>query len=193
MGRSLLARKTAATDPVDALYGVVTLGRPTDELVAEFAGPSQAVITAVDSNVLLDVFGADATYGPASRDALRRCRREGALVTCPVAWAEVSAAFPEPAAAADAMARLGIRFDALDPVAAQLAGAAWRAYRGRGGPRDRVIADFLVAAHAQTHAERLLTRDRGFYRSAFADLVILDPTSGQAPAGAANPAGGATP
>lgn len=136
------------------------------------------MITAVDSNILLDVFGADATHGPASRDALRRCLREGSLVTCAVVWAEVSAAFPEPAAAADAMMKLGIRFDALDSVAAGAAGAAWRAYRGPGGPCERVIADFLVAAHAQTRAERLLTRDRGFYRSAFADLVVLDPTSG---------------
>jgi len=134
------------------------------------------VITAVDTNVLLDVFGADPTYGPASREALRRCLREGGLIGCAVVWAEVSAAFPEPAAAADALSSLGVRFDAMDPAAAQAAGAAWRAYRGRGGPRDRVIADFLVAAHARARAERLLTRDRGFYRSAFGDLVILDPT-----------------
>lgn len=136
------------------------------------------MITAVDSNVLLDVFGADATHGPASREALRRCLREGSLIACDVVWAEVSAGFPEPTQAADALARLGVRFEALDASAAQAAGAAWRAYRLRGGTRERVIADFLVAAHAQARAERLLTRDRGFYRSAFVQLEVLDPTSG---------------
>lgn len=54
---------------------------------------------------------------------------------------------------------------------------AWRAYRASGGPRERVAADFLVGAHAQEHAERLLTRDRGFHRAAFSGLVIVDPST----------------
>lgn len=136
------------------------------------------MITAVDSNVLLDVFGADAAHGPASREALRRCVAEGGLVACDVVWAEVSAAFASSAAAGEAMGRLGVGFGALDAGAALAAGTAWRAYRQRGGTRERVIADFLVAAHALARAERLLTRDRGFYRMSFADLQVLDPAAG---------------
>lgn len=134
------------------------------------------MITAVDSNVLLDVFGADPTFGPASREALRRCRAEGALIASDVVWAEVAAAFPSPGGAGEAMERLGVAFSALDAGAAALAGTAWRSYRRGGGERLRVIADFLVGAHAERQAERLLTRDRGFYRSYFAELRILDPT-----------------
>ncbi len=44
------------------------------------------------------------------------------------------------------------------------------------GQRIRLIADFVVGAHALTQAERLLTRDRGFYRSYFGALALLDPT-----------------
>ena len=135
------------------------------------------MITAVDTSVLLDVFGADAAHGPASRDALRRCVREGSLIACDVVWAEVAAAFPEPAAAADAMARLGVAFSPTTAPAAAAAGTAWRRYRQHGGTRERLIADFVIAAHARTQADRLLTRDRGFYRSAFTDLSIIDPSA----------------
>jgi predicted nucleic acid-binding protein len=40
-----------------------------------------------------------------------------------------------------------------------------------------LLPDLLIGMHAIAHAERLLTRDRGFYRSAFESLVIVDPAS----------------
>jgi predicted nucleic acid-binding protein len=135
------------------------------------------VITAVDTNVLLDVFGADAAFGASSREALRACSRAGALVACEVVWAEASAAFPSARAAGEAITRLGVEFSALRLETALAAGAAWKLYRGRGGQRTRVIADFLVGAHALAAADRLLTRDRGFYRSYFRRLRVLDPAS----------------
>jgi hypothetical protein len=36
----------------------------------------------------LDVFGADAEFGEASRQALRKVYRSGALLACDVVWAE---------------------------------------------------------------------------------------------------------
>lgn len=136
------------------------------------------MITAVDTSVLLDVFGADPTFGACSRDALRRCLAEGRLLACEIVWAEVAANFPSGSAAREAMTRLGVEFVPLDRDAALGAGTAWKLYRARGGTRARMIADFLVGAHAVAHAERLLTRDRGFFRSYFRGLPIVDPTAG---------------
>jgi predicted nucleic acid-binding protein len=134
------------------------------------------VITAVDSNVLVDVFQADSRFGRRSADALERSLAEGAVVACEVVWSEVVAAFGSATAATDALARIGVAYDPLTALAAAHAGGAWRAYRDRGGPRTRMIADFLVAAHAEQQADRLLTRDRGFYRRAFGELELVDPT-----------------
>jgi predicted nucleic acid-binding protein len=135
------------------------------------------MITAVDSNVLLDVFTADARYGASSRDALRRCWAEGSLVACEVVWAEVAAAFADAAAAARALDGLEVAYDPIDRETALAAGIAWQRDRPGGGTRRRVLPDLLIGVHAASRAERLLTRDRGFYRSAFEDLEILDPST----------------
>ena len=70
---------------------------------------------------------------------------------------------------------LDIRFEAVDREIGFAAGRAFRVYRESGGTRARVLPDFLIGAHAQSRAGRLLSRDRGFYRTYFRKLTLLDP------------------
>jgi hypothetical protein len=135
------------------------------------------VITAVDTSVLLDIFFDEPAFRPLSLAAVRACLAEGPILACDVVWAEVRAVFGDDEAAARALAGFPITYAAIDARAASRAGAAWGAYRRRGGPRDRVAADFLIGAHALEQADRLLTRDRGFHRLAFAGLAIVDPAA----------------
>jgi hypothetical protein len=135
------------------------------------------VITAVDTSILLDVFFDEPAFRPLSLAALRACLAAGPVVACDVVWAEVRAVFGDDDAAARALAGFPVMYSAVDAGSASRAGAAWRAYRRGGGPRDRVIADFLIGAHALEQADRLLTRDRGFHRLASAGLAIVDPAA----------------
>jgi predicted nucleic acid-binding protein len=135
------------------------------------------VITAVDTNVLLDIFGADPQFGERSAQALKRCLAEGAVAACAVVWAETAARFPDETMFLQAMRTLGIEFSGMSEAMALRAGSVWRKYRASGGKRDRVAADFLIGAYAAITCDRLLTRDRGFYRGYFSGLVIVDPVT----------------
>lgn len=134
------------------------------------------MITAVDTNVLLDVFGADPKFGEVSAEALRRCLHEGTLVASEVVWAETATVFGDARRFQDAMEKLPASFSPMTQEAALKAAEAWRRYRASGGPRVRIAADFLIGAHASFAADRLLTRDRGFYRRYFAGLRVVDPS-----------------
>ncbi|MEE2777767.1 MAG: PIN domain-containing protein [Acidobacteriota bacterium] len=135
--------------------------------------------TAVDSSVLLDVLTADAEFGRGSRAALIDAVDRGVVVACDVVWAEVRAQFPDDASFEDALHLLGIEYDPLLPISATAAGARWQDYcrKTRRAHRSRVVADFLIGAHALLQADALLARDRGFWDDMWSGLQTIDPSA----------------
>ncbi len=157
------------------------------------------MITALDTNVLLDLLIPDSRHADASQRALDRALAEGALVVGEVVYAELASQF----LSADEIDRFldetHIRLDPSPPEALWQAAQAWHRYlaKRRTGfrcpncgkmetlactgcgetitGRQHILSDFLVGGHALVQADRLLTRDRGFYGGYFPKLLVVAP------------------
>jgi hypothetical protein len=136
------------------------------------------MITAIDTNILLDVFLPDQKFGAASAEFLKIAYDEGALIICEVVYAELVPQFENRQSLDDTLAMINVSLSPLNADIAFLAGDRWRLYRKSGGTRERIITDFLIGAHARVRAERFLTRDRGFYKTYFPNLQILGKDEG---------------
>lgn len=130
---------------------------------------------AVDSSVLLDLLTDDPQFATASVNAVAQALGVGELVVCEAVVAEVQTMLDTRETAMDALAEFGIRFQATTEQAAVRAGHMQRRFRDRGGRRERVVADFLIGAHAMMQCDALITRDAGFYRDYFKGLKLIVP------------------
>ena len=134
------------------------------------------MISAVDSNVLIDLLGPSTKFAGPSIDALDNCRRQGALIICPVVVAETAAYFGSAQLMRETFQAMHLELRSFDWQDLHRAGEAYVHYCRRSrAPKPRMLAEFLVAAHAFTHADALLTRDRGYYRTYFPKLVLIEP------------------
>ena len=131
--------------------------------------------TSVDSSVLLDVLTADPRFEEASARALGQALAAGDVVICDAVVAEVQTMLDTRETAMESLALMGIRYLATSEAAAVRAGHMQRRYRDRGGRRERVVADFLIGAHALMQCNALITRDAGFYRDYFKGLKLIVP------------------
>ena len=128
------------------------------------------MITSVDSNVLFDLFRTDSPHHSQSREWLRGAYDRGAVIVCDLVYAELVPAFPDRSSLDVALREIGAALSPIDSSIAYEAGLRWKRYRAAGGPRERIITDFLIGSHAAAAADTFLTRDRGFFSTYFPEL-----------------------
>ncbi len=135
--------------------------------------------TAVDTNVMIALWDKDSTLSLAAQNALDAAFNRGTLVAAAPVYAELLAAPGRSETFVGSFfEETGITVDwELPEQIWRSAGRAFQAYaerrrRQRDRGARRILADFLIGAHALTNGCRLLTLDDRLYRTAFPKLSI---------------------
>ncbi len=135
--------------------------------------------TAIDTNIIIALWDKDLAVSSAAEAALEAAFRRGTLVVAAPVFAELMAA---PGRSEDFLASFftdtGIAIDwQLDEPIWRSAGRAFQSHAERRrkqrepGTR-RILADFVIGAHAESRGYRLLTLDERLYRNAFPHLKL---------------------
>jgi predicted nucleic acid-binding protein len=137
------------------------------------------MITAVDTNVIIALWDTDADLNTLAQRALEDELASGGLRVAAPVYAELLAFPGRDARFLDSFfADTGIIIDwDLDQAVWRAAGRAFQNYAARrkkqpGNVPRRILADFLIGAHADENEYTLLTMDTGLYRTAFPRLSI---------------------
>ena len=153
------------------------------------------MITAVDTNIILDILIPGEPFGDSSKKLLDRHLSNGKLILCEIVFAELAAWFPSEEDLKMFLTETGVRLVYSNEKSLYVAGARWAVYAKKSS-KDRfacarcgkvfevvcprcavaltkrlhVLADFLIGAHALANADCLLSRDLGLYKTYFSDL-----------------------
>jgi predicted nucleic acid-binding protein len=136
--------------------------------------------TAIDTNVIVSLWERDNTLNAMAQQALDVALGHGQLVIAAPVFAELLACPGRDESFLDVFFKdTGITIEwSLDEVIWRTAGLAFQTYAARrrkqrdSGPR-RILADFLIGAHAFQKKYHLLTLDDRIYRAAFPTLKFV--------------------
>ena len=153
------------------------------------------MITAIDTNVLLDILGSDPEFSEKSMNLLERQNSLGNLIISPIVYSELLVFFLKKHESKIAIKKLeeflndmGMQIFDFAIEDFNLSAQAWQDFDSKQITcpkcgttnkfeckkckssmqwRNHLITDFLIGAHAQNHADILLTRDIGYYKKYF--------------------------
>lgn len=135
--------------------------------------------TALDTNVISSIWSSEES-APQLLEQLDEALQRGNLVICPVVFAELHG-YPHMSRGKIErfldITRVSVDWE-MDTEIWSLAGERFAEYLRRRrkqkhpDPR-RLLADFIIGAHAQLRADRLLSLDHRRFRHDFPELILL--------------------
>jgi predicted nucleic acid-binding protein len=135
--------------------------------------------TAIDTNIIVALWDKNPALHLTAQNTLDAAFRRGTLILAAPVFAELIAAPGRTEAFVESfLENTGIAVDwDLGELAWRAAARAFQLYaerrrRHRDSGARRILADFLIGAHALTHGYHLLTLDERLYRTAFPGLTI---------------------
>ena len=134
---------------------------------------------ALDTNVVVALWDATDALHPVARRALEEVSSREALAMCGVVFAELIGAPGRTEAFVDRFcveAGIAVEWELKERIWRR-AGRAFQEYatrrkKQRGAEPRRLLADFLIGAHALENGYKLLTLDGGMYKRAFPGLRL---------------------
>jgi predicted nucleic acid-binding protein len=128
----------------------------------------------VDTNVILDIIGGDPNFGEKSSEIISRYSRTGILVINPIIYGEVGALLSSIEELNSLLPTSLFHRYPIPWEASFTAGQAFAKYKRQGGKKNRILADFLIGAHATAIGAGIISRDKGY--SKYFSVQILNPS-----------------
>jgi predicted nucleic acid-binding protein len=141
------------------------------------------VVTALDTNIILGVFEGEESLARYLARLIDQLAAHGPVIVAPVVYAEMVASPQRLPGLIDVfLAQTPVRVEwGLDATAWNRVGLAYRDYgqnrrlQGDGTQPRRILADFIIGAHALQYDATLLTWDDAIYRAYFPSLGVEVP------------------
>ena len=157
------------------------------------------MIFAIDTNILLDILIPNTIYVESSLNFLISKGENNSLIISDIVFAELGSQFHSFQDLNSFLQNTSITLVPSTENSLFEASTAWRKYSHRKKDiiicpacgsyqkvtcdscnkiiphRQHILSDFLIGSHAKIQADKLITRDRGFYRTYFYDLNIIVP------------------
>jgi predicted nucleic acid-binding protein len=131
--------------------------------------------TLIDINVLVDVVEMRPVWSDWAARQMARLSQEGALLINQIIYAEASVPYATIEDFELVMKTSLMLREDMPWSAGFRAGKAFLQYRRKGGPRQQVLPDFMIAAHAAVNGHRLLTRDGARFSLYFPEVELVTP------------------
>lgn len=128
-----------------------------------------------DTNVLLDIATADATWSAWSEAEFRAAAAQGPILINPIIYVELAPAFATQAELDQWLDPEVFQRLPLPYAAGWQAAQAFVKYRRAGGTKSSPLPDFYIGAHAEAESLTLVTRDVARYRTYFPKVALIVP------------------